>query len=312
MKKIIYTQYGSHEVLQMTEEEIPAISAGKLLIKVKAVSINPLDWKIFNGQMKLMTGSKFPKGVGIDFSGVVEEAGSEINRFKKGDEVFGLLDVFNGGALAEYILVNENQLALKPRFISFEQASALPVTGSSALQIFEKLAPLKKDTEVLINGATGGIGMFATQLAKRKGASVTAVTNARGIQFAEEWGADQVLDYRQKNIFKLNKKFDVVIDLTGKLTFDKAKILLKKSGTYVSTLPGPKQIIGAFFNNLFFSNKYKILFLKPTAVDLNELATLASNGLSIVIDKVYSMEAFSEAYSETSKGGVLGKVVFKI
>jgi NADPH:quinone reductase-like Zn-dependent oxidoreductase len=312
MKKITFGKFGPADVLQMAEVEIPALNATAILIKVKAVSINPLDWKIFRGEMKIMSGSKFPMGLGIDFSGVVEKTGAEIIHYKKGDEVFGLLDVFKGGALAEYILVNESQVTLKPSKVSFEQAAALPVAGASALQIINNLAPVKSDTEILINGATGGIGMFAIQLAKRKGANITAVTNEKGIDLAKEWGATQVLDYRKQNVLTLANRFDVFIDLSGKLPFYKAKSLLTSKGTYVSTLPGPREIIGSFLNNLFFRKKYKILFLKPTSDHLHELAKLAGDGMSIVIDKTYPMEAFSKAYDQTSRGGVLGKVVFRI
>src|SRR4051812_26145345 len=162
MKKIIYSKFGGPEVLQIAEAPIPAVQETTVLIKVKSVSINPLDWKIRNGEMKLMSGSKFPKGIGIDFSGVVEEAGTAITQYKKGDEVFGILDVFKGEALSEYIIAAEKEIALKPRNISFEQAAAMAVVGSAALQIFNTLVNLKIGTEILINGASGGIGMFAT------------------------------------------------------------------------------------------------------------------------------------------------------
>src|ERR1700722_1853304 len=160
MKNVIYRQYGGVDVLEMVEEAIPKVTPSTVLVKVKAVSINPIDWKIRAGEMKMMSGSKFPKSVGIDFSGIVEKTGSSVNKFKKGDEVFGSVDQFKEGVLAEYVLVSENNIAIKPKSISFEKAAAIPVVGFAALQIFDKLIDVQKGTEVLIIGATGGVGMF--------------------------------------------------------------------------------------------------------------------------------------------------------
>ncbi|WP_233207987.1 NAD(P)-dependent alcohol dehydrogenase [Siphonobacter sp. BAB-5405] len=166
MKKVIYNQFGDERVLELAEQAVPAIQNDQLLIRVKAVSINPLDWKVYGGEMKLMSGSRFPKSLGIDFSGMVEQAGSQVTRFKEGDAVMGLLDAFKGGALAEYVVVTEKDITRKPALVSFEQAAALPVTGLSALQIMDQLAAVRPKQEVLINGASGGIGVFAVQIAK--------------------------------------------------------------------------------------------------------------------------------------------------
>jgi len=160
MKKIIYSKFGGAEVLELANVSVPSVEEKNVLIKVKAVSVNPLDWKIRNGEMKLMSGSKFPRGIGIDFSGIVKTAGNAVTKYKAGDEVFGILDVFKGEALAEYIIASEKEIAIKPSNISFDQAAAMAVVGSAALQIFDTLVKLKKGTEVLINGASGGIGML--------------------------------------------------------------------------------------------------------------------------------------------------------
>jgi NADPH:quinone reductase-like Zn-dependent oxidoreductase len=312
MKKIIYNRYGNAEVLEVAETEIPTIHDNDILVKAKAVSINPLDWKLFKGEMKMMSGSKFPKGVGIDFSGIIEKVGTNISKLKKGDEVFGLTDLFKGGALAEYIVVSEKDIAIKPRNISFEQAAALPVVGSSALQILDKLVSIKNGTKILINGATGGIGMLFTQLASKSGATVTAVASLKGSELAKKWGADETIDYKTKNILSIHKKFDVVIDLSGKLTFKKAKPLLKSQAVFVNTIPSLKAIIGAFINNIFSRKKYKVLILKPTAGYLKSLALLTEEGLDIIVDRSYPLTSVKEAYSEVARGGILGKAVIVI
>jgi len=307
--KIIYKQYGDESVLELTEQAMPAFEKDQLLIRVKAVSINPLDWKIYRGEMKLMSGSKFPKAVGIDFSGIVEKAGDTTTHFKAGDAVFGLLDVFKGGALADYVVVKESDIATKPDNISFEQAAALPVTGLSALQIIDQLAAIGSGQDLLINGATGGIGMFAVQIAKRRGARVTAVVSTKGTKLATRWGADRVIDYSKEDIRFTDQRFDAVIDLSTGLKFKAAKKLMKSKSTFVSTLPSPVALIYSFFNNLFSSQKIKVLILKPNPNGLNTLADLTRSGLEIFIDKVYAIANVKEAYCESSKGKIMGKSV---
>jgi NADPH:quinone reductase-like Zn-dependent oxidoreductase len=311
MKKVIYNRYGNAEVLQLIETPVPAIPENGILVKIKAVSINPLDWKIFKGEEKLMTGSKFPKGIGIDFSGIIETTGSN-SSFKKGDEVFGLLGAFEGDALAEYLVVRESDIAIKPADISFEQAAASPVVGASALQILNTLASVKNGTRLLINGATGGIGMFLTQLAKKRGAVVTAVTSSKGVVLAKKWGADEVIDYKAQNILATDKRFDVVADLSGKLSFNNAKPLLNAGATFITTIPGLKTLAGSFLNNLFSATKYKVLILKPTNNSLKLLAGFIEDGLDIVVEKVYPITAVKAAYEEVAKGGIIGKAVITV
>jgi NADPH:quinone reductase-like Zn-dependent oxidoreductase len=312
MKKIIYSKFGDTDVLEMADVPVPIVPETGLLIKVKAVSINPLDWKIRNGEMKLMSGSKFPRGTGIDFSGVVEATGKAIKNYKKGDEVFGLLDVFKGAALAEYIVTEEKDIASKPQNVSFEQAAAAPVVGSAAIQIFDTLVTIHKGSEVLINGASGGIGMFAVQIAKMKGAMVTAVVSDSGLQVVKDWGADFVINYCKEDVLKANNQFDVVIDLSNKMPFNAAKQIMKASSVYVHTAPGPKEILGSFFVNLFSNKKYKVLMLKPSLIYLENLKKHMVQGLSIVVNKAYSFNSFKEAYAEASKGRIIGKSVIII
>lgn len=312
MKKIIFSKFGGPDVLQITEAPVPTVQPGTVLVKVKAVSVNPLDWKIRNGEMKLMSGSKFPRGVGIDFSGIVEQTGPGVTKFKKGDEVFGLLDVFKGAALAEFIIAGEKEINIKPQNITFEQAAAMPVVGSAALQIIETVAAIKKGTEVLINGASGGIGMFLTQIAKMNGAIVTAVAGNSGIQPVKDWGADFVINYRNEDVLKGGKEYDVIIDLSVKIPFAKAKTIMKQSSVYVHTAPGPKEIISSFFINLFSRKKYKLLMLKPSPELLEKLSVYASKGIRIVVGRTYHFDSFKEAYTEIPKGGIIGKPVIVV
>ena len=309
MRKIIYARFGGPDVLQLAEVPVPGVKATGILIKVKAVSINPLDWKIRNGEMKLMSGSKFPKGIGIDFSGIVEETGTAVNKYKKGDHIYGILDVFKGEALSEYIAAEEKDIAIKPLNLSFEQAAATPVVGSAALQILKTLVSPKKGTEVLLNGASGGIGMFMTQIAKMQDAIVTTVVSDTGIKAVTDWGADFVINYANEDVLKAGKKYDVVIDLSGKMPFSKAKQIMKHSSVYVHTAPGPKEIISSFFINLFSSKKYKLLMLKPSPEYLDELRRHTEAGMAVVVSKVYPFNSFEKAYTEVPNGKFIGKAV---
>ena len=312
MKKVIFNEFGGVEKLEMVELQKPAVEENTILVRTKAISINPIDWKIRSGEMKMMSGSKFPKGVGIDFSGIIETVGENINQFKIGDEVFGALNSMKGDALAEYVEVSENDICLKPSNVTFEQAAAIPIVGSAAVQIFDKVVDVKKGTEILINGATGGIGMFAVQIAKQKGAIVTAVANTRGLALLKKWQADHIVDYTKENITDSAKKFDVVIDFSGFLPFDKARTLMKRKSVYVNTVPTPVQMLTSFFHNIFSSQKNKILFSKPTPEYLKTLASYAKKGLDVIIGKTYPMSEYTKAYSEVPKGGFLGKVVFVV
>lgn len=309
MRKVLYNRFGDEQVLEVREQPTPTITKNQLLIHVKAASINPLDWKIYRGQMKLLSGSKLPKGVGIDFAGVVTQVGASVTRFRVGDAVFGLLDVFKGGALADYVAVTEADIALKPATISFDQAAALPVAGLAALQLVDQLAAVGKGHEVLLNGATGGVGLFAMQLAKKRGARVTAVGGPAGGPRATQLGADVVIDYTKQDISQLTQRFDILIDLSDKLTFRAVKKLLKPQATFITTRPSPQGLILSFLHNLFSSKKRRVLILKPTAAGLNTLAALAQDGLQVPVEKAYALANIRQAYQETSRGNVKGKAV---
>lgn len=296
----------------MVDVDLPSIPETNLLIRVKAVSINPLDWKIRNGDMKLMSGSKFPRGTGIDFSGIVEAIGSSIKDYKIGDEVFGLLDVFKGAALSEYILAEEKDITIKPKGVSFEQAAAAPVVGSAALQLFDTLLNIHTGSEVLINGASGGIGMFAIQIAKIKGAIVTAVVSDSGLEAVKDWGSDRVINYRQEDVMKTGKLYDVIIDMSNQMPYSAAKKIMKASSVYVHTAPGPKEIIGSFFISLFSTKKYKVLMLKPSPIYLKELKRYMEEGLSVIVSKAYSFDSFKTAYTDAPKAHTVGKTVIMV
>lgn len=309
MKKVVYNKYGNVDVLNLQEIEKPIPNNQQFLIKIKSVAINPIDWKIFMGEVKLMSGSKFPKFVGCDFSGIIEIAGSDTNGFKVGDEIFGILDPFKGGVLGEYILVDEKQIALKPANLSFEHAASIPTAGQTALQMLIK-GNIPKGQHVLINGASGGVGMFAIQIAKNRGAIVTAVASAKRHDLLKKWGSDYTIDYNKQNVSDLNRKFDVILELSNKLPYSKAKKLMNPEATYITAIPELPVFINSFFNNLFSKKKYKFIIMKPNSQDLNLLADYVIKGMHVHISNTYPLTAYKEAYEKISQEGALGKTVF--
>ncbi len=310
MKKVIFNKYGSLDDLQMVETAIPSIQENELLVKVKAAAINPLDWKIIEGQMKMITGSKFPKGVAFDFAGVVEKTGSGVNAFQVGDAVFGAMTAMKGEALAEYLVIAEPSAYKKPDSISFETAAAMTSVGAAALHVFQK-AKAKSGDHILINGASGGVGLLALQMAKKQGMHVTAVASGKGLSYLEKWAPDALIDYKSGQNLGQNPTFDAVFELSGSLPFGKAKPLMKPKSAFVSSLPNPKDMVLSFVNNLWSSKKFEIIMATPTQENLRDLCEwVTQKGLEITIAKTFPMQEFREAYRFARQGGVIGKVVF--
>lgn len=312
MKKVIYNRYGSIADLEMAAVEIPAIQPDELLIKVKAISINPIDWKRLEGQLKIITGSKFPKGIAIDFSGIVEKKGNAISGFQASDAVFGALDAMKGEALAEYIVVKEANICKKPAAISFETAAAAVTMGVTALYLLEK-SGAKSGDNLLINGASGGVGLAALQMAKQKGIKVTAVASGEGLAFIQKWQPDISIDYKKQNILEGQTAYNAIFELSGNLPFGKGKAILKPQSVFASTLPNPVDMLKAFFNNLFSGKKFQIIQANPTPEHYRQLCEwLTQKGLEIPIAKTFLMADFKEAYQFARKGGVVGKVIITI
>lgn len=310
MKKVIFNKYGNFDDLQMVETAVPTIKDNELLVKVKAAGINPLDWKIIEGQMKMITGSKFPKGVAFDFAGIVEKAASQ-SAFKAGDAVFGAMPAMKGEALAEYLVIAEPSAYKKPDSISFETAAAMTSVGAAALHVFQK-SNVKAGGHILINGASGGVGLLAVQMAKKQDMNVAAVASGKGLLFLEKWKPDVLIDYKNGQIPSQKVAFDAVFELSGTLPFGKARPLMKPKSTFVSTLPNPVDMARAFVNNLWSSKKFEIIMATPTQENLRDLCRLVENGLEINIAKTFPMEEFREAYRFARQGGVVGKVVFRV
>lgn len=308
MKKVIYKAFGGLDVLELMDANVPTVGPRQVLVRVKAAAINPVDWKMREGQVKFLTGWRMPQGQGLEFSGVIEKVGRFVTAYAVGDEVFGAAK----DCLAEFVVAKEGQIAKKPSAVSFESASTIPVTGTTATSVFDRAA-IGQGTEVLINGATGGIGMFATQLAVQRGAQVTAVVSERGVEFVKRWGVQRVVDYRKSNILDLGRRFDVVVELSDKLPFKTGRQLVKPGGKYVASLPKPAELLFGLVNNLYSKQKYALMGMRARTDTLTSLAgEVASGRVEVVIAQSFPLTAFRDGYAQTSAGQFVGKVVFTI
>lgn len=313
MKAAIINQFGTPDVFEVTAIETPKIKNDQLLIKVKAVSINPIDWKQRKGNHKFILGSPFPIVLGYDICGEVVETGSEIKQFKKGDKVFGVLDNKYGGALAEFAVAHENCIFHQPENISDAEAAALPMASLTALQALRDKAGLQKGQTVLILGASGGVGHMAIQIAKIMGAKVIAVAGESSKTFVEQFHPDEFIDYRSQDILTLKQKVDVFFDVAGIYSFPKCKHLLKPGGVYINTLPRPKILIHKILQWFTNGKKVKTLLMKHHQKDLFQIKQwIEENKISVKIDRSFTLENISDAHTFAQQGHSKGKNVVLI
>lgn len=313
MKAIAYQKFGNSTVLQTVEQPKPAINPNQVLVKVKVFSINPMDWKIRKGEMKLMSGSKFPKNTGGDFAGTVVDFGVSVSGFKVGDEVFGVVkDMMKDGVSAEYIAVPASLLWKKPPHFNFAQAASIPVVGTAAVTAVQKMGEIDSQTTILVNGATGGFGMFLLQLLKQRGANVTAVTSSKGIEFAKKWGANTVIDYTKENVLASKVTYDIVIDLSGKMGYQNARQIMKPKSVFLNPTPKPIEIPGSILKNLFTGKKHIVILSSPSTKYTNVLLGAMMGGFDIEINKVFPFTQYKEAYQYAEKGGYIGKIAIEM
>lgn len=310
MKAAVIDRYGSPYGFQIREMPEPVPKADEILVQVKASSVNPVDWKIRKGNLKIVTGTDFPKILGSDFSGEVVETGTEIKDYKKGDAVFGIIPAVKGGAYAEYVKVKPSKLAIKPANIGYEEAAAIPLAGLTALQGLRDHGQLRPEQRVLINGASGGVGSFAVQIAKAMGAVVTGVCSTRNLELVKELGAEHVIDYTKEEVLSAQQKYHLIFDVQGNLSFSKAKKSLYDDGLMVTTLPSLKSLAEVMLSKLTRHKKMKTFFLKPNHADLADLKRLAEEGkMKSRIDRTYKLEELPEAHEYSEEGHARGKII---
>jgi NADPH:quinone reductase-like Zn-dependent oxidoreductase len=322
MKAAVYNQYGPPEVVQIRDAEKPAPKDNEVLIKVRAASVNPLDWHFVRGLpyfVRMAGGLRKPKDprLGVDVAGQVEAAGPNATQFKTGDEVFGICR----GALAEYACTSQSALAMKPPYVTFEQAASVPIAGLTALQGLRDKGRIQSGQKVLINGAGGGVGTFAVQIAKSFGAEVTGVCSTSNIDMVRSIGADQVIDYTQEDFTKGGQRYDVILDCVANHSLSACRRVLNPKGTYI-IVGGPSgrwmigflaRLIKALVWSWFVSQKLVMLPVRRSQEDLTILHDLMKDGkVTPVIDRCYKLSEIAEAIRYLEEGHARGKVVITV
>jgi NADPH:quinone reductase-like Zn-dependent oxidoreductase len=308
MKAVRIHKYGGPEVLQYEDAPRPQPESGEVLIRVYAAGVNPIDWKIREGYMKDLWPHKFPLIPGWDLSGVVEEIGTDVARFKKGDEVYSVPDASRDGAYAEYIVVRESEVALKPKSLHHVRAAVVPLAAVTAWQALFDAGQLKRGQRVLIHGGSGGVGHVAVQLAKWKGAHVLATASTKNRELLREVGVDEPIDYTKQKFEDVARDVDLALDLIGGETQERSWSVLKKGGVLLSLVQPPSV------------EKAKALGVRaafvaghPNGTQLAEIANIIDSGsLTPVINRILPLSEVRRAHELSKSAHTHGKIVLRI
>ena len=321
MKAIVYNTYGSPDVLELQEVEKPDLADDSVLVRVRAASVNPADWYGLTGRpfvARAQVGLRRPKSnrLGIDFAGTVEAVGKDVTHVRPGDEVFG----GRSGALAEYVCVRD-AVVPKPANLTFEQAAAVPVAAITALQGLRDKGQLQPGQKVLINGASGGVGTFAVQIAKALGAEVTGVCSTRNVDLVRSLGADHVIDYTQEDFTRSDRRYDLMLDVAGSRSWSECRRVLNPQATLVivgapkgGRLLGPlSRIVKLRLAAVGNSQKVVFFIAKLNRADLAVLQELLEAGtLTPVVDRRYELSGIADAFRYLGEGHAQGKIVLTV
>ncbi|HYL63376.1 MAG TPA: NAD(P)-dependent alcohol dehydrogenase [Candidatus Methylomirabilis sp.] len=322
MKAAIYTRYGPPDVVQITDVEKPAPKDDEVLIRIRAASVNPYDWHFMRGEpypLRLGTGLRKPKvqRLGVDAAGQVEAVGKNVTQFKAADAVFGM----SKGAFAEYACASASKVVLKPDSVTFEQAASAPIAALTALQGLRDKGQIQPGQKILINGAAGGVGTFAVQIAKSFGAEVTGVCSTRNAEMIRSIGADHAIDYTQEDFTQRPQRYDLILDCIGNHSLSACRRVLTPKGTYL-IVGGPAgawmigfaaRLIKSAVMSRFVSHKVGFVPAKARQEDLTTIGQLiASRRVTPVIDRRYKLNELPEAIRYLETGHARGKVVITL
>ena len=332
MKAFIVNRYGKKEKLQLTEIAEPVVKETDILVQVHSAGVNLLDSKIRNGEFKMILPYKTPFTLGHDVSGVVTKVGSNVSKFKVGDEVYARPADHRIGTFAEFISMNENDVAIKPKNLSMEETASIPLVGLTAWQALVEKANLKKGQKVFIQAGSGGVGTFAIQLAKHLGAIVATTTSTANIDLVKSLGADVIIDYKKEDFETILKDYDVVLNSQDTKTLEKSLKVLKTGGKVISISGPPDPDFGQEINANWFLKiilkflsagirkkakrlgvNFSFLFMRAQGEQLSQITKLIESGvIKPVMDKVFPFEQTNEAMSYVETGRAKGKVVVKV
>ena len=308
MKAIRIHNYGGPEVLKYEDAPRPEPGKGEVLIRVHAASVNPIDWKVREGHMKEFWPHKFPLILGWDSSGVVEKLGRGVSRFKIGDEVYSLPDPTRNGTYADYVVVREPELSLKPNSLHHIRAAAVPLAALTAWQSLFDTAQLQPGQRVLIHAGSGGVGHFAVQLAKWKGAYVFATASTKNQDLLRELGVDESIDYTQQGFEDIARKIDIVLDTLGNETQERSWSVLKKGGVLVSLVQPPSEEKAKELGV-----RAALIGARPNGAQLAEIARIIDSGkLKPVIDRILPLSEVRRAHELSQSGHSHGKIALRV
>ena len=331
MRSMVIDRYGKVP-MRLAELPTPEIGEYEVLAEIHAASINPIDFKIRDGKVKLLVKYKLPLILGNDFSGVIAKVGAKVTRFNVGDEIYARPRKSKIGTFAEYIAIHEDDIALKPKNLSFEEAASIPLVGLTSYQALTDILQLQKGQKILIQAGAGGVGTFAIQLAKFMGATVATTASEAGANLVKSLGADEIINYKSEKFEEILKDYDAVFDTLGGEMLEKSFEVLKSGGKIVSVSGLPNARFGkesgsGFLKTLLFSAAshkltalekkhsvhYTFLFMKPSGEQLRIIATLIKSGkIKPVIDRVFPFEDAQEAMEYAESGRAKGKIILKI
>lgn len=318
MKAIINKKYGSPDIMELREVARPEPKANEVLVKVLAASVNKADWHTLHGEpfpVRLVTGIFKPKfqTLGADISGIVERVGKNVTQFRKGDEVFGDLSGNGFGGFAEFAVTHEKFLSKKPYNLSFEESSALPMAAVTALQGLRNKGEIGEGDQVLINGASGGVGGFAIQIAKAFGADVTAVCSSSKADIARNHGADRIIEYDKEDFTKREKSYDLIFDVIGNHPVQFLEQVMKKGGRYVSCAFSMEVMFFGPWKSIIQNKKLTNLIASSNQADLQFISKLAEIGSLVPhIQQTFTLDDVPEAMKIIGKGSASGKLVITI
>jgi NADPH:quinone reductase-like Zn-dependent oxidoreductase len=332
MKAFIVKRYGKKEKLKLTEIAEPVVMGTDVLVQVYAAGVNLLDSKIRNGEFKMILPYTTPFTLGHDVSGFVTKVGSKVIKFKVGDEVYARPADYRIGSFAEFISINERDVAMKPKNLSMEETASIPLVGLTAWQALVEKANLRKGQKVFIQAGSGGVGTFAIQLAKHLGATVATTTSSSNIDLVKSLGADIIIDYKKEDFETILKDYDVVLNSQDTKTLEKSLKVLKTGGKVISISGPPDPDFGQEINANWFLKiilkflsagirkkakrlgvNYSFLFMRAQGEQLSQITKLIESGvIKPVMDKVFPFEQTNEAMSYVETGRAKGKVVVKV
>lgn len=331
MRAMVIDRYGKVP-MRLAEMPTPEIGEYEVLAEIHAASINPVDFKIRDGKVKLLVKYKMPLILGNDFSGVVAKVGAKVTRFKVGDEIYARPRKSKIGTFAEYIAIHEEDIALKPKNLSFEEAASIPLVGLTSYQALTDILQLQKGQKILIQAGAGGVGTFAIQLAKLMGATVATTASVAGASLVKSLGADEIINYKTEKFDEILKNYDAVFDTLGGEILEKSFEVIKRGGKIVSVSGLPNARFGkeygsGLFKTLLFSaashkltalekkhnGHYTFLFMKPSGEQLRIIANFIETGkIKPIIDRVFSFEDAQNAMEYAELGRAKGKIILKI